>query len=293
MITKNLHRAVLLSLLTSLVASLVAAGSKLAGHYVSIHVVVCSQYLVGFCLYLPLILRRGTRAFASERRGLHILRGLAGVAAFYAYYSAINHISLVDGTLLRNSAPLLVPPIALFCLGIAVPLKRWWPLLLGFIGVLVILRPWPAQLNLWHLVGLCAALMMAISMVTTRMLVRTESNATVLLYYFTIALAVSLPLALGHMAPAPAWVWGLLLLLGLGLSLALWLYTLAYRAAKPSVLAPVSYMSVVFAGVWGWLFWQELPELWSLVGIALVILSALIILWLGDDEVAASPRPPA
>lgn len=289
----NLQRAVLYSLLTSVVASLVAAGSKLAAHYVSIHVVVASQYLVGFCFYIPLLMRNGFGAFSTQRLPLHILRGLVGVGAFYAYYFAIGHVSLVDATLLRNSAPLLVPLLALWFLGVRVPAKRWWPLGLGFVGVLVILKPLPSNLNVWHLIGFSAAWMMAASMITTRLLTKTESSATVLLYYFSIALLVSLPLAMMHLTAAPWWIWLLLVALGVGLSLALWLYTLAYGAIKPSVLSPVSYMSVVFAGAWGWLFWQELPSIWSFVGTGLVVLSACIILWLGDGEKLASPRPPA
>ena len=198
--------------------------------------------------------------------------------------------------------------IALWCLGVRVPRRRWWPLLVGFVGVLVILRPWPSQVSVWHLVGFSAAWMMAASMISTRLLTYTESNRAVLFYYFSVALLISGPLALLYWQPAPWWVYGLLLILGLGLTLALWLYTLAYRAAKPSVLAPVSYMSVVFAGGWGWLFWQELPDLWAVAGTGLVVLSALLILRLDVAADAAAlpagaqtpgrdatnvPRPPA
>ncbi|UTA48076.1 DMT family transporter [Simiduia sp. 21SJ11W-1] len=288
-----LHRALLYSLLTSLVASLVAAGSKLAMSHVSVHLVVASQYLVGLCLYLPLVWRTRGRAFVTRRPLLHLVRGLAGLLAFYAYYASLAHVALVDATLLRNSAPLLVPLIALWALGVRVPARRYGPLLLGFLGVLVILRPWPASVSLWHLAALFAALMMATSMITTRLLTKTESSESVLLYYFCIALAGSLPLALWHIGPAPLWVWGLLLVLGLGLTLALWLYTQAYRAIKPSVLSPVSYLSVVFAGLWGWWFWAEVPGLWTLAGVVLVVASACWILWLGDDPAPASPRPPA
>ena len=118
--TSSLQRAIAFSVLTSLVASLVAAGSKQAAHYVTVHVVIFSQYLVGFCLYMPLLFKRGRRAFETQRLGLHVLRGLAGLGAFYAYYSAILHVSLVDATLLRNSAPLLVPLLALWFLGVRV-----------------------------------------------------------------------------------------------------------------------------------------------------------------------------
>lgn len=291
--TSSLQRAIAFSVLTSLVASLVAAGSKQAAHYVSVHVVIFSQYLVGFCLYMPLLFKRGRRAFETQRLGLHVLRGLAGLGAFYAYYSAILHVSLVDATLLRNSAPLLVPLLALWFLGVRVAAKRWWPLALGFAGVLVILRPLPENLSVWHLMGFAAAWMMAASMISTRLLTKTESNSTVLLYYFSIAIIVSAPMAIYTATKAPLWVWLLLIALGLGLALALWLYTLAYRAAKPSVLSPVSYLSVVFAGVWGWLFWGELPSIWSYIGTALVVASACVILWMGDDEAPVAPRPPA
>ena len=290
----QLKSAIALALATSFVASLVAAGSKWVSEYVSIHQLVASQYLVGFCLYLPGLVRGGRAALMTQRPWLHLLRGLAGLGAFYAYYAAIQKVPLMEATLLRNSAPLLVPLIALWFLGIRVPSSRWLPLLVGFAGVLIILRPLPAYLSVWHLVGFSAAWMMAASMITTRLLTYTESNAVVLFYYFSVALIVSLPLALFSWQPAPGWVYAVLLVLGLGLALALWLYTLAYRAAKPSLLAPVSYMSVVFAGGWGWLFWRETPDITAAVGTALVVLSALLILRQDKDEVApASPRPPA
>lgn len=291
----DLSRAVLLALATSFVASLVAAGSKWAAEYVSIHQLVASQYFVGFCLYLPLLVRGGKAAVKTERAGLHCLRGLAGLGAFYAYYAAIQHIPLLEATLLRNSAPLLVPLIALWFLRIRIPAARWWPLLIGFAGVLIILRPLPALLSVWHLVGFAAAWMMAASMITTRLLTYTESNQVVLFYYFSVALLVSTPLALWTWRTAPWWVYGLLLVLGLGLALALWLYTLAYRAAKPSVLAPVSYMSVVFAGFWGWLFWRETPDTVAGIGTLLVVISAVMILWQDKTSppLPAAPRPPA
>lgn len=293
----ELRHAVWLAVATSFVASLVAAGSKWASGYVSIHQLVASQYFVGFCLYLPLLLRGGKAAVQTGRIGLHLLRGLAGLGAFYAYYAAIQHVPLLEATLLRNSAPLLVPLIALWFLQVRIPASRWWPLLVGFVGVLVILRPLPSILSAWHLVGFAAAWLMAASMITTRLLTYTESNQVVLFYYFSVALLVSTPLALITWQVAPWWVYGVLLLLGLGLALALWLYTLAYRAAKPSVLAPVSYMSVVFAGFWGWLFWRETPDLFAGVGTLLVVVSAVMILW--QDQQApsqplpAAPRPPA
>lgn len=295
--SNDLSRAVLLALATSFVASLVAAGSKWASDYVSIHQLVASQYFVGFCLYLPLLARGGKAAVKTGRAGLHLLRGLAGLGAFYAYYAAIQHVPLLEATLLRNSAPLLVPVLALWFLRVRIPGSRWWPLLVGFAGVLIILRPLPSLLSIWHLVGFAAAWLMAASMITTRLLTYTESNQVVLFYYFSVALVVSTPLALLSWRSAPWWVYGLLLLLGLGLALALWLYTLAYRAAKPSVLAPVSYTSVVFAGFWGWLFWRETPDVMAGVGTLLVVISAVMILWQDKREPAqplpAAPRPPA
>jgi len=291
LITQNIPKAIGITLLTSVFGTGISAATKFLLGHLSIHVIICVQYAVGLLICLPLLLRQGRSAFVTQRSGLHLLRGVSGLIAFYAFYIAIAKIPLVEATLLRNSAPLCVPLIVLAWMGIRIPRVRWLPLAVGFLGVLFILRPSLDTISHWHLIGFTSAIFLALSMICTRLLVATESNAAVVFYYFGIALLVSLPMAITHWQAAPWYVWLALIGVGIGLYLAMQLYTLSFRYAKPSVISPVSYFGVVFAGFWGWLFWQQLPELWTYVGIALVVLSALITLWLGDGEEKKDESP--
>ncbi len=288
MTPQNIPKAIGLTLLTGIIASLVAAGTKFLTGFLSVHVIICAQFLVGLLISLPALLRKGRGGFATKRPGLHLLRGFCGLANFYAFIIAIAHIPLVEATLLRNSAPLCVPLIVLAWMGIRIPRLRLLPLAVGFLGVMFILRPSPNNISYWYLLGFSSAVFLAMSMICTRLLVATESNAAVVFYYFAIALVVSSPLAILNWNPAPWYVWPTLVVVGVGLYLALQLYTLSFRYAKPSVVSPVSYFGVVFAGFWGWLFWGQLPVFWTYIGIAMVVLSALLTLWIGEKAVEDS-----
>ncbi len=283
---ENLPKAIAIAILTSFIASLVSALTKFLSTHLSMHVIICLQYAVGFCIAAPVLFRRGKglAAFATQRPGLHLLRGLVGLLSYYSFYFSLLHIPLVESQLLRNAAPLFVPLVVFLMARVGIPKARYLPLSIGFLGVLVILRPSGGEISLWHLVGLSSGLALATSMVSTRLLVRTESSASIVFYYFAIALLVSLPLAVVNAAAAPLYIWILGLLAGAGLYLAMHLYTLSFRYAKPSAIAPINYLGVVFAGLWGWLFWHQTPDLFSSIGILLVILGAIITLYLPDTD---------
>lgn len=279
----------LLTLLSSFFGALIGVGSKFAGAYLSVHVIVFCQFTLGLLLSLPVMLRpvAAPVTLRTARFGLHLLRGLAGVISFYCFYLALQHISLVDASLLRNSAPLCVPLLALLLFRSVIPLRGWIPLLVGFAGVLCILRP-SAGMTLWHLVGFGSGFLLAVSMVTTRMLVSTEPPGRVVFYYFAIALVATLPMALLNWRAAPWFVWLAIVGVGVAISLAMSFYTRAFIYAKPSVVSPVSYFGVVFAGLLGWILWDEVPDLWTCAGVLLVVVAAVLVMWLGQEEVASA-----
>ena len=109
----SVHRAVVYSLFMVLIASTSAVATKYAAEHVSIEAIVTVQFLVCMVLGLPLLLRGGALNLHTQRPGLHCLRGGAGVAGFYLFYAALDNIAMVDALLLRQSAPLCVPVVAL------------------------------------------------------------------------------------------------------------------------------------------------------------------------------------
>ncbi|WP_428034419.1 DMT family transporter [Amphritea sp.] len=280
----NLLLGAALALATTLVMSLAAAATKYTASLVSIEQIVLVQYLICTLIMLPWLGRKGISALKTEKPGLHLARGLSGWLCFYTYYLALNEIPLGEASLLRNSAPLIVPLLVLIWLKYRMPLFHWLPVVIGFIGIGLVLKPDGSHFNPWHLAAVASAILLSVSIVTTRMLTLTEPINRILFYYFALSALFSLPLALSQWRPVP--LASVPLMIGISLSIwcTMWLYTKAYSYAKATVIAPISYFGVLFAGLLGWLFWQQVPDMIAVVGAALVIAGGIGSVWLGREK---------
>lgn len=278
----NNLKGIFYAFLTAIVGTGIAISSKVISSTVSVPQILLVQYSICMLVITPWLFKQRLVQLQSTRWPLHLLRGCAGWASFYCFYLSVDHIPLVDASLLRHTAPLIVPLIAWFALRVAIPRARWIPLTIGFIGIVLILRPGSQQAGIWHLVGLLSGAGLALSMITTRMLSATESSHLIVFYYFSISLLASLPQALLQWQPMPLWTWPYLGFMGISTYLAMHLYTSAYSYAKPSIIAPISYFSVVLAGLVGWLVWDHIPDNIALTGIAIVVAAGSITLFLAN-----------
>ncbi len=282
------RHAIYLSFLMVGVASTAAAAAKFASAHASTAAIVSIQFLVCMLLCLPRILRPGLANLRTRRLGLHLLRGGVGVFGFYLFYAALENIPLVDAMLLRQSAPLTVPLVMWAWGREKVPAGAWLPLIIGFAGIAIILRPSPDGLSWWHAGGFLSALMLSISMVATHKLATSEPVSRILFYYFVLSLACMAPFSLGDFNGLTALDWLAMLYIGASIYLALELYTRAYGMAPASTIAPISYFGVVLAGLWGWLFWDQIPDRWSLLGSGLVIVGGMLTIYLARGTTQAS-----
>ncbi|WP_417227988.1 DMT family transporter [Amphritea sp.] len=272
------------ALATTLVMSLAAAATKYTAAFVSIEQIVLVQYLLCTLIMLPWLGRHGVKALKTDKLGLHLIRGLSGWLCFYSYYLALNEIPLGEASLLRNAAPLVVPLLVLVWLKERMPLINWLPVIIGFIGIALVLKPEGNEFNPWHLVGVASAILLSVSIVTTRELTLTEPTNRILFYYFGLSALFSLPLALADWQPV-AWVSvPLMLAISLSIWVVMWLYTKAYSYAKATVIAPISYFGVLFASLLGWLFWQQVPDMMSVMGAMLIIGGGIGSVWLGREK---------
>ena len=273
--------AIYFSLLMVLVAGISAAATKHATDSIPVAVIVFMQNAISLLLCLPVALRRGLGSLKTKRPGMHLTRSLLGVAGFYLCYSAMAHIPLVDAMLLRQSAPLCVPLVAWLWVRQKMPAEGWIPIVVGFIGVVIILRPGSSSgaISIWHLAGFLSAVALAGSMVATFKLALTESSNQILFYYFSLSALCLLPFSITHMPGLSGEQWLLLVGIGIAMYAALWLYTRAYSMAPASAIAPINYLAVVMAGLLGWLIWQEVPDAASLGGSLLVIIGGLVTIY--------------
>ena len=281
----SLQIGLALGIATVFLGSIVAASAKHLSAELNTATIVLGQYLVCFLMSLPwLINNGGLTALKTEHPWQHIVRGVSGCACFYTFFVALRHIPLVDATLLRNTAPLVVPLVILVWMRVGVPRSRWLPLIIGFIGIAVILRPGEQGVSIWHLVGFSSGVGLAISMVSTRVLAQTEPESRILFYYYGISLVFAVPFFIINYQPIPAFAWPWLIGIGAAMYFTFALYTRAYRYVKASTLAPTSYFAVVFAGLLDWMIWDYLPDIWVISGTILVIGGGILTLYIANKN---------
>ncbi|MGB0941621.1 MAG: DMT family transporter [Marinomonas sp.] len=281
-----LAKGVLATLAYAFIMSVTSLVAKLVQEEVAVSVLVFWQSVI--CVLLLLPQQKGYwKRHPVNIWKTHFFRSISGFLGFYFFYLAINHIPLVEASMLRACAPLCVPIVVLLIYKIRVPSSRWLPLLLGFIGVALIIKPTPSQFDPWQLVGFLSAIGLALSMVTTRMLSKNVRPKETMTIYFLISACLSLLLSLydGVSLTLPLHLIPHVMIVGLTLYFAMYLYTLAYGFAPASIVSPVSYIGVVFSGLWGMLIWGHVPDLLAISGMLLIFLSVLLTTYLSSRQV--------
>lgn len=259
-------------------------------------VVVFFRNAVALACLLPWALRQGVVGLRTRHTAEHLVRGLFGLAAMYCFFHAIAHLRLADAVLLNYTLPLFVPPIERLWLGERLPRLLWWPLALGFAGILILLRPGPGVFQPMALFALAAALLAAVAQVGVRRLTAAEPAPKIVFYFALIATAVSaLPLTTTWQAPS-GHLWAVVAASGVAGTVGQLLMTRAYASAPAAQVGPFLYVSVVFSGLMDFLIWGTRPDLLFAVGAAVVVSAAVLTLRLkarlsafGEPPLAAPP----
>jgi drug/metabolite transporter (DMT)-like permease len=230
--------------------------------------VVFARNLLAFVLVAPWLLHHGVGNVATKVPGLHLLRALSGLSAMYCFYFALANIPLAEAMLLKLTAPLFIPLIAILWLRERVVALLWIALGIGFGGVLIILDPNlhadGAMVSPFALIGLLGGLFAALASVTVARLSRTEPTTRIVFYFTLFATAISaVPLLWAWQTPSPmAMLW--LLLIAVCATLGQLAMTGGLALAAASRMGAFGYFAVVFGAVYGWLIWDEAIT-WTLV----------------------------
>jgi drug/metabolite transporter (DMT)-like permease len=211
---------------------------------------------------------------------MQLFRGVLSVVSWYTYYLAFTGLPLATATVLSFTSVLFVTALAGPVLGEKVRWRRWSATLVGFAGVVAIIRPGDAGAVAldWPLAAaLASALMGAMIVLTTKTLARTERTGTIMFWIGVVSVAVAVPAALPTLT-WPGWGnFGLLILCGICGPLGMHLWINALRMVDASVIAPISYIRLVFAAATGVLLFREVPDIWLGIGAALIVGSAIYI----------------
>jgi drug/metabolite transporter (DMT)-like permease len=308
--SSNIQGAAALSLAMLILSLQDIAIKWIGGDYPVLEIVLFRSLIALPCTFLFLRYegRRGLPTTQQPR--LEYLRGFFLFLSFTTYMMGLAALPLADIAAIRNSAPLMITFLSVVWLGEKVGPRRWIALFVGFIGVLLIVRPGSATFNLGSLFALIATLFYALSVIVTRKLQPTDSNATMTYYSSLVYLVFAFILAplagvVGEIPDAHpsigflfrTWITPTLLdwviMAGLGLVWAGGMYFIAraYSLAQASVIAPFEYTPLLYNVIWGFIIWQEVPTLTTVIGALLTLLSGLYVLYRERKERPRLNRP--
>jgi drug/metabolite transporter (DMT)-like permease len=233
--------------------------------------------LFGFAVVLPFLARGGSAMFMTGRPVLHLARALVGVSTMFCGMYAYTHLPLADATAIGFARPLFTVLLAATILGEIVGWRRLTATAVGFAGVLVIVRPGSEIFDFAHVAALAGAFLGADVIVLVKKLQGSERNATIMAYFGIVTtLASAVPAALVWLTPTAGEL-ALLAAIGCTASSAQWMTLKAFRAADASTVVPFDYARLVFAVLYGWFFFAEIPDRWTLLGAAILVAATLYI----------------
>lgn len=233
--------------------------------------------LFGFLIVLPFVSRAGLRVFRTRRLGGHVGRALAGSLGVVCGFYGLTHLPLADVTAINFTQPLFTVLLAGLLLRELVGPRRRLATAVGFVGVLVMLRPGTGLLETAALVALLGALAAAVVRLMIKQLSATETPLTILLYQGMItSVILALPAALVWQPPSLAET-ALMMLAAGSASIGHVLMIRGYAVADASALAPFDYARLPIAAAFGFFLFAEVPDRYSLLGALLIAASTLYI----------------
>lgn len=270
------RRAVLALLGSAFMFSLMTLGVKHLGTRLPVAELVLARSLVGLSISVGMARLAGINPW-GQRRGLLALRGLLGTIALGCIFAALKRLPLAEATVLQFLYPTLTAALAWILLGESPNRSSLGALLIGWIGVMVLVRAGSGVFRLdGVLLALAGALFTSLAYVSVRQLARTESPLVIVFWFPLISALLSLPLVLLHpVAPTGN---DLVWLLAVGLVTQAGQLGLTEGLARlPAARAtPIGYVQVAFASLWGWCVFGETLSLTSLLGGGLVLVAALL-----------------
>lgn len=287
-------RGALWLLLSSVLFSVMALAAKLAGNdwyregqllapaLPSIEVTFFRSFSA-LLATTPFLLRNGRRAIASARPLLAALRGCLGASGMLCNFHALIHLPLATAISIQFARPLFLLVLAALVLREWVSSRRVAITVVGFAGVLIIVRP-GTEMDPAMLIALAGGVLIASSIVLLRILSRTDDTVSLLFYSGIAGTLFTLgPSLLAWQWPTPE-QWGLIVVIGVFGVAGQSCFMKGYAAGEASAMAPFDYTRLLFATLWGFLVFGQLPDAWTWVGTGILLAATWYALRLQQQE---------
>jgi drug/metabolite transporter (DMT)-like permease len=277
----NALKGIALVLIAMAVLPLIDVCAKFLGQQgIPVVQMVWARFFFGALLTLPLaVMAAGTSALRPVNPLMNSLRAYFLIAGTASFFFALKTLPIADTLAIYFVQPILITALSPLFLGEKVGVRRWSTVVVGFIGVLIIIRPGFQSVGIGVLFALLAGLCSAFYILVTRKLTG-RAHAMVTTFQSSAIGAVPLTLSAPIYWTAPDTnQWLLLLLLGAIAIAGHALITRAYDYAEASQLSPFNYTEMITAVAAGWYFFGDFPDAWTFLGVAILIACAIYISW--------------
>ena len=233
--------------------------------------------VLSLLMLLPLILSGRVRPWHSKRIVGHFWRTVMGTISMVLGFYAVSMLPLADATALAFSQPLFSVVVAALIVGEKVRWRRWTATVVGFVGVLVMVRPGEGSLQPGAIVAVLNAATVALSILMVKRLSDSETPLMILTQFAIFSTLLLLGPAIWVWKWPDLWGWVLAIGIASSATVGQYFWVQAFKAGEMSAVAPFEYLRLPFAVLVGWLIWHDTPVVWTFVGAAIVIASALYI----------------
>ncbi len=277
--------------ISALLSALNGAVAKILGDDLSALEIVFFRNLFGIA-FIFLTLKHTPAKLPGGKPSLLIWRGIFGFCALLLFFYTITAIPLGVAITLNKTSPLFVAILAFFILHERVSLKAVFALVIGFFGVVMITKPTGFEAGISHLLGLIGGFLAAAAYTTIRKIKHIYDSRVIVLSFMTTGVIIPIILFIisefyapknldfllsRFILPSHTQTWLLLLVIGVTATLSQWLLTKAYSGTNAAAVAAASYSVIPFSIFFGTLLGDRFPDLYTLMGIAFIVSSGLLV----------------
>ena len=280
-------------ILFSIAATLIFSVSDAIGKHIAMAygplMVSFARFVFSFATILLIFPLRLGEAVRTKRPGLQVARSLAVIGANTLFFFGLRYNPLADMVAIGAATPFITTVLAIVLLGEKVGVRRWTAMGVGFVGLLIIVRPGFEVRDWTYFMPIVSGTFWSVYVILTRKLGGIDSPLT-LLFYAPLAgsLVVGAATPLYWEAPQ-GFDWALLIVIGTCATVGHLVLIKAYRLAAASVIAPYAYINIVFATIIGYVVFGDFPDQWTLVGTGIVVCSGIYVFY-REARVARSRR---
>lgn len=261
--------------LASLFFAVMTAAIKDVGQRIPVWEILFIRQLCVILILGPQLIQSFPSGFRTDRLHLHGLRIGFSLLAMATGFTAVIYMPLAQVTAISFARTLFITLLAVLILKEIVDLKRWGATIVGFIGVLIVVQPRFDGIDFYAGLAMISAVCVAVIMILTRILTKTESPITIMTYQsFGLTVAFAVPAIVFWETPTFLEL-VMMVLIGVLMSLAQYSNIKAYQHGEASAVQPMEYTRLIFAGLIGVFFFQEIPSIWTVAGSAVIFLGAV------------------